>query len=72
MKYTEVETAAYDAGLGFCGLIKSGRLSAYMPKESNLLIDGECRDATIIRIADGARLLVVSKYGDYMSAYRLP
>ncbi len=72
MKYTEVETAAYDAGLGFCGLIKSGRLSAYMPKESNLLIDGECRDATIIRLADGARLLVVSKYGDYMSAYRLP
>ena len=72
MKYTEVETAAYDAGLGFCGQIKQGRISALMPEQSKFIIQGECRDAQIIRLADGSSLLLVSKYGAAMSAYRLP
>ncbi len=72
LRHTEVETAAYDAGIGFSALIQDGKLKELSPSESGLLLKGDSRDIKTVKLASGKNLILLSNYGEKMSAFLLP
>lgn len=72
LKDTEVETAAYDAGVGAVLLAKKEGFDALSVKESGWQVSGETRDIKLLPLANGKTLALVSKYGERMEAYVLP
>ena len=71
-KDTEVETAAYDAGTGYCAINIDGSFQALPPYKSGFLIKGETRDIQLLKLANGKTVALVSKYGEKMEVLLLP
>lgn len=72
LKDTEVETVAYDAGVGAVLLAKNKELKALPVCESGWQVSGEARDVQLLPLANGNTIALVSKYGERMEAYVLP
>lgn len=72
LKDTEVETGAYDAGVGSVLLAKNKNFDALSVKASGWQVSGETRDIKLLPLANGKTLALVSKYGEPMEVYVLP
>jgi hypothetical protein len=72
LKDTEVETGAYDAGVGAVLLTKNKGFEALSVRESGWQVSGAARDVQLVLLANGKTLALVSKYGERMEAYLLP
>ncbi|WMX16871.1 VCBS repeat-containing protein [Aureispira sp. CCB-E] len=71
-KDTEVETVAYDAGIGTVLLAKNKALYPLPAKESGWRVKGEARAIELLPLANGKTAALISKYGEGVEAYILP
>jgi hypothetical protein len=71
LKDTEVETTAYDAGIGFCALKINNKLQPMALNQSGFYANGETRDIKVIELSNGKSMLIVSKYGEPMESFRI-
>ncbi|MGB1018148.1 MAG: VCBS repeat-containing protein [Chitinophagales bacterium] len=71
LKDTEVETASYDAGIGFCALNKNAKLEPVSNLKSGFFSNGETREIIKLKLANGNTMLVVSKYDDNFETFTI-
>ena len=69
LKDSEVETTAYDAGIGFCAIQNANELKGIHVLQSGFFARGETRDIKSLKLANGKTLILVSKYAEKMEFY---
>ena len=69
LKDTEVETSAYDAGVGFCALKTNNKFKQIALNQTGFYAKGETRDIKVIELSNGKSMLIVSKYGEPMETF---
>lgn len=69
LKDTEVETPAYDAGIGFCIENQAGKWSANSLLQTGFECSGEARDLKAIKLANGKTMLLVLNYASNMQSF---
>ncbi|GEM_PF-6008464 len=71
LKDSEVETTAYDAGIGFCAISTNGKLTVLPPSQSGFFVRGDSRDLKLVPLHSGKKLIIVSKYNAPIEAFEL-